>query len=134
MDFAPQPDALSETYWQAAREGRLLIQRCAACGRHQFYPRAHCTACLAADPEWVEALGTGRLHTFTIVRKTPNAAFAASCPYAFAIVELDEGVRMTATIVDADLDALRCEQRLGVAFREGPGGAVLPCFAPEETA
>ena len=36
----PLTDVLSEVYWQAAREHRLLIQHCAACGAYQFYPRS----------------------------------------------------------------------------------------------
>jgi len=51
-------DDLSRAYWEAAREGRLLVQRCRACGEHQLYPRGHCVHCFAPDPEWVEAKGT----------------------------------------------------------------------------
>ena len=121
----PIPDALSQPWWDAVADGRLLIQRCTACASYQFYPRAHCTACFVPGPVWVEAAGTGRLHTFTVVHRTPNAEFAGA-PYAFAIVELDEGVRLATTIVDADLDRLACEDR--VRLVPGP----LPCFTTTE--
>jgi uncharacterized OB-fold protein len=121
----PRPivDQLTQPYWDAVADGRLLIQRCSACERHQWYPRAHCVVCGAADPDWVEAKGTGRLHTFTVLEKTPNPEFQDDLPYVLAIVELDEGVRVSANVVGVDHDALACEMPLQVTFVEG-----LPCF------
>ena len=52
----------------------------------------------------MEAAGTGRLHTFSVLQKTPNPEFAADLPYVLAIVELDEGVRVSANIVGVDHD------------------------------
>ena len=124
----PLTDQFSQAYWDAAREGTLLIQRCAACGRHQFYPRGHCAGCFAPDPEWTPASGRGRLHTFTVVRRTPNAEFVADCPYVLAIVELDEGPRITARIT-GDGDGLACDQRVHVVFTLAGQAGVLPNFA-----
>jgi len=117
--LAPLTDGFSQPYWDAAGDGTLLIQRCACCGRHQFYPRAHCAACFAPDPEWVPASGHGRLHTYTVIFRTPNAEFAADCPYVLGIVELDEGPRLTARILGeaGDLpDGLGCDARVHVVF------------------
>jgi uncharacterized OB-fold protein len=125
----PILDSRSRVFFDAAAEGKLLIQRCASCGVHQFYPRAHCTRCFAPDPDWVEASGRGALHTFSIVHRTPNEEFAEDCPYVFAIVELEEGVRMTANLVDVDLRDLRCDMPVQVVFRESPDGSItLPQF------
>jgi uncharacterized protein len=137
--LAPLADGFSQAYWDAARAGTLLIQRCATCGRYQFYPRGHCAACFAPDPAWVPASGRGRLHTYTVVNRTPNAEFAADCPYVLAIVELDEGPRLTARIVGEAghlADGLVCDARVGVVFtpritdKAARGDAsVLPNFA-----
>jgi uncharacterized OB-fold protein len=139
--LAPLADGFSQAYWDAARDGTLLIQRCAACGRHQFYPRRHCAACFAPDPAWVPASGRGRLHTYTIVNRTPNAEFAADCPYVLAIIELDEGPRLTARIIGApgELDGgLACDAPVRVVFTPRAGDetasddtTVLPNFALE---
>jgi uncharacterized protein len=133
MPEAPSPlaDQFSQRYWNAAREGTLLIQRCPACGRYQFYPRRHCTACFAPDPDWAPASGHGRLHTYAIINRTPNAEFAADCPYVLAIIELDEGPRMTARIV-GKTDGIACDQRVHAVFTPAgqPGLAgILPNFA-----
>lgn len=124
----PLTDQFSQAYWNAAREGMLLIQLCRTCGRYQFYPRGHCVHCFAPDPEWTPASGRGRLHTYTIVQRTPNAEFAADCPYVLAIIELDEGPRMTARII-GKADDIACDQQVHVVFTPADNGGVLPNFA-----
>ncbi len=125
MTEKPRPltDALTQPYWDAAAEGRLLVQRCAACSAYQWYPREHCVACGGGRPAWVDAAGTGRLHTYSVLEKTPNPEFVPDLPYVLAIVELDEGVRVSANMVDVDHDALRCDLPVRVVFVDG-----LPCF------
>jgi uncharacterized OB-fold protein len=125
--LAPLADQFSETYWSAARDGTLLIQRCLSCGRHQFYPRAHCAGCFAPGPEWTEASGRGRLHTYAVVHRTPNAEFAGGCPYVLAIVELDEGPRMTARIVGST-DGIACDRPVRAVFTPAGAAGVLPNF------
>ncbi len=125
----PIPDAFSQRFWDAAREGRLLLQRCATCGRAQFYPRAHCHHCLAPDPAWIEASGTGTLHAFTVVRQTPNEGFAAEVPYVFALVDLDESVRISCNVIDVDAASLTCDLPVRVVMRDVDGWT-LPCVTP----
>jgi uncharacterized OB-fold protein len=115
----PVLDGRSEEWFTAAAEGRLLIQRCRRCGHAQFYPRRLCTACHSLDVDWEQAAGTGRLHTFTVVHRTPNAEFAGETPYVFAIVELDEGPRVTSRVVGVNLDALVCDMRVRAEFPDG---------------
>jgi uncharacterized OB-fold protein len=124
----PLTDELSEVYWQAAREERLLIQRCAACGAYQFYPRAHCSACLSGEPEWVQASGRGRLHTFSVVYRSTNPEFADDCPYVFAIVELAEGVRLSTRIVETPIEALACDAAVEIAWPQVLSEPPLPVF------
>lgn len=119
-------DDLSRAYWEAAREGRLLVQRCRACGEHQFYPRRHCVHCFAPEPEWVEAKGTGRLHTFSVVHRTATPGFADEVPYVFGIVELDEGPRLTVNVVDTPLEELRCDLPVRVVFTRVTDELALP--------
>jgi uncharacterized OB-fold protein len=122
----PIADDLTRPWWDAAREGRLLIQRCDGCGHHQFYPRAHCVACGGVAVAWVEASGKGRLHTFTVVRKTPNAAFRDRCPYVLAIVRLDEGPCITTNVEGWSEETLRCDAPVQVVFRAAEDDVVLP--------
>ena len=94
----------SEPFFDAAREGRLLIQQCTACGEHQFYPRKICIHCGSPDVEWVEASGTGTVHTFTVIHQQGMPGWRDEVPYVAAIIDLEEGVRMTSNVVECRPD------------------------------
>jgi len=123
-------DDLSRAYWEAAREGRLLVQRCRACGEHQLYPRGHCVHCFAPDPEWVEAKGTGRLHTFSVVHRTATPGFADEVPYAVVQVKLAEGPKMISNLVGVKPHDIRIGMPVQVVFEDLSDEVTLPKFAP----
>ncbi|NLT06477.1 MAG: Zn-ribbon domain-containing OB-fold protein [Solirubrobacterales bacterium] len=127
----PYPDELSDAWYEATAAGRLLIQRCGACERRQFYPRARCVHCHADALEWIEASGRGRLHSFSTVHYTPNAEFSDDVPYVFALVDLDEGVRVSTRIAGATEEELACDMPVRVVF-EAQGELTLPLFEPED--
>ena len=123
------PDELPDNapFWQAAREGRLLVRHCKSCGKPHWYPRSLCPFCLR-DTDWKDASGLGEIYSFSITRRAgPN-------PFCIAYVKLDEGVTMLTHIVDTDLDSVRIGQRVKVRFAETEGGAPVPVFAPVEAA
>jgi uncharacterized protein len=122
------PPEESEAFFEAAREGRLLIQRCTSCGEHQFYPRKVCTHCGDASVEWVEASGRGTVHTYTVIhRGIPG--WLEDGPYVAAVIDLDEGVRMTTNIVDAPPEDVAVGMAVEVTFVD-EGKYVLPRFRP----
>ena len=125
----PAVDDESRPYWDAAREHRLLIQRCGACGKYVFYPRAVCPHCHDATLEWVEASGRGTIHSFTVARHPAGPAFADRVPYVVVLVELEEGVRMLGNLVGGDVDSVRVGQAVRVAF-EDAGEVTLPVWEP----
>lgn len=125
----PALDAVSRPFWQAAAEGRLLYQQCPACDHRQFYPRALCTSC-GAEPEWAEASGRGRVHTYTVVRQNGSPAFREELPYVVAIVELEEGVRMMGNLTDCPIEAASvgmAVEAYAVLAEEGVG---IPFWKP----
>jgi uncharacterized OB-fold protein len=123
---APIPTAVSEPYWDAVKEGKLLLQYCPDCARYQFYPRPVCTACLGSDLEWREAQGTGAVYSFTVVHRAPSQEFQDT-PYIVALVDLQEGVRMMSNIVGADPKAIHIGTSVKVRF-EKRGDASVPVF------
>jgi uncharacterized OB-fold protein len=104
-----------------------LIQVCATCAQRIFYPRLYCPNCLAPGLDWMQASGRGAIYSYTVVRSNAPSAFAATIPYAVAVVRLEEGVQMLANIVDSDLDDLRCDAPVEVVFQR-KGDWVLPQF------
>lgn len=123
----PAPDGDSLLYWEGVARGELRIQRCMACGRHVFYPRALCPHCHADALEWVTAAGTGTIYSYTVVHQA-FGHFAEQAPFVVAIVELDEGVRMMTRIVGSAPDAVAIGARVRVVFQQAPEGVTLPYF------
>jgi uncharacterized OB-fold protein len=127
----PKPTPETEPFWRAAKEHRLLIQRCKACGRHYFYPRPLCPHCWSRSVEWVEVSGRGRLHTFVINHRPPRN-FPTQSPFIIGIVELEEGPRLMTNIVGvaADPAVLQCDLAVEVVFEDITDAIALPKFRP----
>ena len=89
----PQPNALSAPYWEGARQGKLLLQQCAACDQTRHYPQTLCSRCYSTEVRWIEASKRGTVHSWTISHHAFHAAFADEIPYALVTVDLEEGVR-----------------------------------------
>jgi hypothetical protein len=127
----PWPNPTTRPFFEAARERKLRLPRCPRDGFF-FYPRNRCPRCLGADWEWQDASGRGVIHSFTVDRVGHLPGLEHAVPYAIAIVELAEGPRMTARIVDCDVDALRVGQQLEARY-EDVEGVTLVHFAPRST-
>ncbi len=126
---APIVNADSAPYWEGAREGKLLLQRCGDCGTLRFFPRYLCTACGSDRTEWAEASGRGTVHSFTIVHRAAFTEFQARTPYVVALVDLEEGPRMMTNIVGGDALGVAIGDAVIVEFEaRGTEGAKVPQF------
>lgn len=124
----PVTDALTLPFWDAARDGRLVFQRCADCGYAQFYPRPHCTRCHGVSVAWETASGRATLYSFSVVRRSAVPGFADDLPYVFALVDLEEGPRLTTNVIGVPIERLRCGMGLRVTFRAATAEITLPLF------
>lgn len=124
----PVANADSLPYWNAARERRLVIRKCHSCGEVHFMPRHLCPHCWSDQLEWVEASGGGEVHSFSVIRRASDPAFADKVPYVVALIELDEGVRMMANILGEDAMSVEIGDRVHVDFEDRGDGALLPQF------
>lgn len=123
----PRPSALTRPFWDACREGRLVVQRCRDCGHHVFIPQPCCTACQAQQLEWVASSGRGRVYSYTVVHRPPRPQFEA--PYVVAVIAMEEGWHMLSNLVDCAPDAVRVDLPVQVVFRRMTDKISLPCFA-----
>ena len=92
----------SRPFWDAAREGKLLIAHCGNCGRVHHYPRPFCPFCWSEDVTWQEASGRGTLYTFSTVYVNDLPPFKEQLPYVAAIVDLEEGPRLMTRLIGID--------------------------------
>jgi uncharacterized OB-fold protein len=72
----------------------IAVLRCADCGRIDSPGRAVCAGCLSTRLEPDRVAGSGRLATWTTIRRAPTR-FRDEAPYEVAVVDLDAGLRVT---------------------------------------
>ena len=126
----PEPSAVSAPFWDGLRVGELRLQRCVECKRHILYPRSVCPHCLSDRLEWTAATGRGRLYSYTVVRRAMNPAFAPEVPYVFAIVELEEGPRVTTNIVNCVPGEVRVDMPVRATYDNVTPEMALLKFEP----
>ena len=119
----------SEAFFEAAKDGRLLVQRCTSCDEHQFYPRKICIHCGSFAVEWVQASGKGTVHTYTVIHQQGMPGWRDEVPYVAAIIDLEEGVRMTSNVVDVQPADVSIGMAVEVTFVD-EGLYTLPRFRP----
>jgi hypothetical protein len=121
-----EPDHITQEWWDATREERLLLQRCDGCDARQFYPRNICTSCGSLALSWVPASGRATIYSYTTVRRAPHPAFIA--PYVVALVRLEEGPTMLTNVVAGEP---RCDAPVRLAWEPLDDGRKLPVFTME---
>ncbi|MBI2170407.1 MAG: Zn-ribbon domain-containing OB-fold protein [Chloroflexi bacterium] len=116
-------------FQEALRRGQLLLPRCLACG-HVFYPpKAHCPRCGSSALEWTRCSGRGRIYSY-VINHRPLGATPGEAWDVMAVVELDEGPRILATVVGLDPDPaqVRVDMMVEVAFPGADGPATTLSF------
>lgn len=128
----PLPLIRPETapFWAAARRHELVFQQCRACGHRFHFPRLLCCRCFAEDLAWVRASGRGTVYSFTVVRQAAHREFDDAVPYVYAIIELEEGVRLVSNVVDIAPDRVRIGLPVRVVFEDIGPELAIPRFAP----
>lgn len=126
----PVPSRTTKPFWDAAKQHRLSIQRCGSCNEYVFYPRTICPHCGSGDLAWTDVSGRATLYSFTIARKATARPWAEDVPYVIAIVELEEGPRMTSNIVGCPVDDVRIGMPLIASFQDVSDEITLVMFRP----
>lgn len=137
----PIPDAVSEFYWESAKQGRLAVQGFEGfpgselIRQHPPSPVPEIPgggpALEEATPIAVEVSGRGTLFSFTVLRQPFHPGFVDAIPMLIGLTELDDapGVRILTNIVEAQPDELRIGMPMEVVF-ESRGDMALPQFRP----
>jgi uncharacterized OB-fold protein len=133
----PVPDERSTPFFDAALNGTLVLLRCSACAAFSSplpyigVPlRSRCPVCFGGDLTWAPSSGRGTLYSFAIMHKLYDDAFADELPYNVAVVETEEGVRVTSQIVGCSNDELLIGMALEVTFEQVSEEVAIPKFRP----
>jgi uncharacterized OB-fold protein len=124
-----EPSALTQVFWDACADHRLLFQRCEVCKEAQFDPADRCRACLSTELDWEESAGRGEVTSWTVVWRPVVPSYAV--PYAPVVVRLDEGFHLVTGVVGCDHLEVRTGLRVVVAFHADDAGFVLPYVEPD---
>jgi uncharacterized OB-fold protein len=118
----------TEAFWAAAAEGRLVVERCSACGAESFPPRGMCRSCRGRAMVPVSVSGPGHVYSFTVnyQRWLPDLPV----PYAIVLVEFADhpGVRVAGRLRGCPVEEIAIGMPVDVGFESGPGGFFIPSF------
>ena len=126
----PRPSTTTRPFWDGLNERKVQIQRCDGCDSWVFYPRTRCPSCLSDLLIWREVSGQGVLYTYTLARQPTAPHFADETPQQLAVVELDEGVRMTSTLVNVEPTDIVIGMRLRPYFDQVTDAVTLLRYQP----
>lgn len=127
----PRPvNFLDEQFWAHCADGVLGFQCCDDCGSWRHIPRYMCAQCGSDQWSWRESSGRGVVYSWTVCYMPMSPEFDNAFPYAVLVVEMEEGVRMTAGLLGMNHDDLRLELPVEVVFEPLEGGGQLPFFRP----
>jgi len=126
----PVADERDAPYWDGAKEGKLVLQHCAACGLISAQPRVVCPRCHGEAFEWKPVSGKGTIHSYTIVHQTTSPGFQEEVPYVVCHVQIDEESTCYVTanlLVDpSEHERLTISLPVEVTFEDRGNGAILP--------
>ena len=127
---APTVTDDSAAFWEAARDGRLVAQRCAGCGELHHPPRPVCPRCHSVEHDFIELAGTGVVYSFALLHYPQHPAF--TYPVVAVLVDLDEGVRVLSNLVDVEPADVRIGLEVEVAFEPTVADMAVPVFRPRD--
>ncbi len=121
----PLVDADNRAMLEAWREGRLVLQRCAECGRVASYPRPLCPHCWSERLGFEAASGRGRIVAWSLVHRPNHESFFAEAPIVLAEIALPEGTNVIARVV-AEPESVRSGRPVEIVSE--PERYPLPTF------
>jgi uncharacterized protein len=126
----PAPGVSDDTrfFWEGARAGQLLIQRCKGCGTLRHPPGPVCPSCHSFEWDTVASSGLGTVYSFVVMHYPEVPPFEH--PNPIGLIELDEGTRLIAQLVGVKPGEVAIGQRVKVEFNTFDGDLVLPQFRP----
>jgi uncharacterized protein len=124
----PAITADSAFFFEGARQGKLLVQRCSSCGRLRHPPAPSCPECRSLEWQPIECSGRGALYSYVVVHHPQVPAF--DYPLVVGLVELEEGTRLVADLIDIEPEDVRIGMALEAELVAVDDGLTLPMFRP----
>ncbi|MBO9577592.1 MAG: OB-fold domain-containing protein [Microbacteriaceae bacterium] len=117
-------------FWEAARAGRMELQRCNDCGRFWYYPGPVCHYCSSRDFTWTPVSGKGTIYSHTVLERAKGNPFEDDVPITIVLVRLEEGPVMMSNLIDYEPGELRIDAPVVVDYERVDDEVTLPVFRP----
>ena len=125
-----RPVVSSDTafFWAGTAAGELRIQHCPSCDRLRHPPGPMCSSCGADKQDYVVASGRGTVYSYVVHHAPPVPG--KTLPFVVGLVELDEGVRMIAELVDVEPATVSIGMPVRLALTKIDDTLTLPYWRP----
>jgi uncharacterized protein len=130
----PNQTDLNRPFWEAAKRGTLVIQKCSQCEHLRWPISPICPRCLDPQYEWLPVSGDGEVFSYTVFRHAYHPYWAERLPYVVAIVRLAEGPRLISDIYGAVPEDVTVGATVRACFVPADNDVTVPRFALTETA
>ncbi len=124
------PEGVPRFWREIQQRYNLKARKCELCERVYFPPREACPYCRRKSMDKMKDIklsGRGEVLTYTIIHVGPEA-FEEQVPYPIAIIQLEEGPKVTAQIVDCNIEDVHIGMKVKSTFRkiqqDGSTGAI----------
>jgi uncharacterized protein len=115
-------------FFDGARAGRLMVQKCDNCGTLRFPAHDLCSKCNSTASRWVPVSGRGEVFSFNIMHQHYHPGFAKEVPYAVVVVELEEGCKFISNLLGVKPHDIRCGMPVEVTFEKLNEDVSIPKF------
>ena len=115
-------------FFEAALEHRLLVQRCSACQTLRHPPQPRCDKCGSYEWDALESSGRGVVYSFVVNHYPQVPAF--DYPLPIGLIELEEGTRLVAQIVDCPIEEITVGMPVEVTWIDADDELTVPAFRP----
>ena len=129
----PPINHLSRPFWEATKQGRLILPRCNHCGTFHTYFEPWCSTCGEEGVHFEELSGRGKIWTNCRFHRSYYPGFDDALPYNVAMVELVEGPRLMTNIVGLEhgtLDEMPIGMEVEAVFEPVTEEVTLVKFRP----
>ena len=116
-------------FFEGVRAGRLVVQRCAACGALAVPPKAVCPACEGTRWDRATLGGDGEIASYTVIR-VPPGHLAAEAPYVVAVARMAEGVSLLGRLTGVSIEAVNVGMPVRFSGALGPAEPAVIDFHP----
>jgi uncharacterized OB-fold protein len=124
----PEVTSLTAPFWDAARDRRLVLQRCGSCERRRFPPEVGCPHCGSLAAEWAPVSGRATLYTWTVAHPPLLPYFQKRSPWLIAVVQLEEGPRLVTNLTGISPEECEIGMPLECQFDAINDGVTLIAF------